>query len=301
MTFNNNSIKVNIESWFIPMDILMIICTGFVVIVALIFVIIIILDKTFRTVPMMLLCNSFLSELIFGCIMLSMAIFTLKNDLKQIEYEDSFCIFRGYMSYSISAVRSHSYLLQSIYSYISIIYPSNINYQSFRFQFLLICLTWFISIIHPLPFLLTNQIKYNVDNQICHMHFQSSLFIFYTCFLSYLNPITIIIIIYFKLVRYVQKMNKVIIPTNQLLRAQRELIMVRRIIILVIVLITLGLPYTILFLMSFFTDPPKYYFRIAFLSVDLSLACVIMALFQFTDSIKIFLIQKINKWTFQLL
>jgi hypothetical protein len=279
----------------------MIICTSFVVIVALIFLIIIIFDKTFRTIPMMLLCNSFLSELIFGCIMLSMAIFTLKNDLKQIKYEDSFCIFRGYMSYSISAVRSHSYLLQSIYCYISIIYPSNLNFQSFYFQFLLICLTWFISLIHPLPFLLTNKIKYNVDNQVCHMHFQSSLFIFYTCFLAYLNPITIIIIIYFKLVRYVQKMNKIITSFNKLLRAQRELMMVRRIIMLLIVLITLGLPYTIFFLMSFFTNPPKYYFRIAFLSVDLSLACVIMALFQFTNSIKIFLKKKVNKWTNQLI
>jgi len=301
MTFNNNSIKLNIESWFIPMDILMIICTCFVIIVALIFVIIIIFDKKFRTVPMMLLCNSFLSELIFGCIMLSMSIFTFKNDLKEIEYEDLFCIFRGYMSYSISSVRSHSYLLQSLYCYISIIYPSNLTYQSFYFQFILICLTWFISIIHPLPFILTNQIKYNIDNQICHMHFQSSLFIFYTCFLSYLNPITIIIIIYFKLVRYVKRMNKLIPPINQLLRAQRELIMVRRIIMLVIVLITLGLPYTIFFLMSFFTNPPKYYFRIAFLSVDLSLVCVIMALFQFTDSINIFLRKKINKWTLRLL
>src|SRR5205823_1097600 len=97
-------------------------------------------------------------------IMFSMSLFTLENDIKQIEYEDSYCIFRGYMSYAISAVRSHSYLLQSIYRYISIIYPYNFYWRSGRFQFLLICLTWIISIIHPFPFLFTNQIKYNVDN-----------------------------------------------------------------------------------------------------------------------------------------
>jgi hypothetical protein len=94
-------------------------------------------------------------------------------------------------------------------------------------------------------------------------------------------------------------MTKKVTPVNQLLRAERELKMVRRIILLIIILITLGFPYTIFFLMSFFTNPPKYHFRIAFLSVDISLVFVIIALFQFTDQIKLFVIQKLNQWTNQ--
>jgi hypothetical protein len=90
-------------------------------------------------------------------------------------------------------------------------------------------------------------------------------------------------------------MSKNVTPINHLLRARRELNMVRRIVMLIIVLITLGLPYTIFFLMSFFTNPPKYHFRIAFLFVDISLACVMIALFQFTDPIKTFLIKRISK------
>ncbi|CAF1359120.1 unnamed protein product [Adineta steineri] len=288
MSFMNTSIEITTESWFIPIDIVMIICTGSVALFALIFLLIIIFDKTCRTVSMILLCNSFLSEIIFACVMLSMVIFTLQNDIKQISHQDPHCIFRGYMSYAISAVRSHSYLLQSIYRYIKVVYPSQRFFQSAHFQILLICLTWIISIIHPFPFLFTNQITYNNHNQVCHMALHLYPFIFYTCFLAYLNPITMIIIIYFKLVRYIQEMSKVVTPVNQLLRAQRELKMVRRIVLLVIVLITLGLPYTIFFFMSFFTYPPQYHFRIAFLFVDVSLVFVIIALFEFTDPIKIF-------------
>ncbi len=107
---------------------------------------------------MMLLCNSFLSEIIFALTMFSMSLFTFKNDIKQIAYKDSFCIYRGYMSYAISSVRIHSYLLQSIYRYINIIFPSNFYFQSSRFQFFLICLTWLISIIHPFPFLFNDKI-----------------------------------------------------------------------------------------------------------------------------------------------
>lgn len=290
----NISKSIDNEFWFIPVDILMIVCTGFVVIIALVFFLITILDKNNRTNSMILLWNSLIAELIFACVMCSMAIFTLRNDLQQIEYKDYFCIFRGYLSYSISAVRSHSYLLQSIYRYMTIIYPTNSSFQSQRIQFLLIILTWLISLIHPFPFLFPNQIEYNLANQVCHMSFEkSSSYIFYTCFIAYLNPITIIIILYFKLVQYVRRMNQFITPVNQYIRIQRELIMVRRIVMLLIVLITLGLPYTIFFFMSFFTKPPKYYFRWAFLSVDVSLACIIIVLLQFSDSMK----KLLPKWT----
>ncbi len=47
-------------------------------------------------------------------------------------------------------------------------------------------------------------------------------------------PISLIILIYFKLVRYVREMSKNITTANSLARAQRELKMVRRIVILVV-------------------------------------------------------------------
>ncbi len=86
MTFNNNSIIKNIEPWFIPFDILMILCSTLAIGLALIFLIIIIFDKTFHTVPMMLLANSCLAELIFASDMFGMALFTFENDIKQIQY-----------------------------------------------------------------------------------------------------------------------------------------------------------------------------------------------------------------------
>lgn len=288
MFTHNQSRGIEIEYWFIPVDVIMIICTGFVIFVSLIVLLITMFDKTNRTISMILLWNSLIAEMVFACVMCSMAIFSFENDRKQIEYEDCLCIFRGYMSYAISAVRSHSYFLHSIYRYMIILHPSNRYFQSQRFQLCLIIFTWFISLIHPFPFLLTNQIEYNFSNQVCHIPFEKPLSIFYTCLFAYLNPLTMIAIIYLKLVQYIRRMNQLITPVNQYLRIQREFVMVRRIVMLLSVLITLGLPYTIFFLMSFFTSPPRYYFRWAFLSVDVSLACVIVVLLQFSDSIKQF-------------
>ncbi|CAF4136700.1 unnamed protein product, partial [Adineta steineri] len=142
MLLNNNLTATQIEPWFIPMDILQVICTTFAVILALIFLFIIIFEKTCHTIPMLLVANSFLAEFVFGCAMLFLAVFTLHNDLKQIQFYDTWCLYQGCMSYMSVGLQNYSYLLHAIYRYISTVYPTRLYYQSFRFQMFLICSTW---------------------------------------------------------------------------------------------------------------------------------------------------------------
>jgi hypothetical protein len=190
MTFENNSIIINTESWFIPFDILMIICTVLAVILSIFFLIIIIVDKTCHTVPMMLVANSCLAELIFGSDMLGMAIFTFQNDIKQGPDEDPLCIFRGYMGYVVTVLQNYSYLLQAIHRYITVVYPTRVFWQSARFQVLLICSTWIFGFVFAIPFILTGRIKYNLNNQICQMPLQLSFFAIYNALGVYLFQIS---------------------------------------------------------------------------------------------------------------
>jgi hypothetical protein len=88
------------------------------------------------------------------------------------------------------------------------------------------------------------------------------------------------------MVQYIKKMSKRVTPANTLSRAERELKMIVRIIRLVSILLSFGLPYSIFMFMSFFNSAPKYCFRIAYLFVDVSLAFVMIALFQNTDPVK---------------
>jgi hypothetical protein len=294
MIFENNSTLIYIESWFIPLDILMIICTTFVVVFALIFLSIIILDKTCHTIPMMLIANSCLAEFIFGIVMFSMVLFTFENDLKQIEYQDSFCIFRGFIGYVVTVLQNYSYLLQAIYRYITVVYPNRLFWQSARIQAFLICFIWILGFLCPIPYVITGEIKYNVDNQICQMPLRLSFLSVYNALIVYMIPISLIIFIYFKLIRYIREMSKRVTPVNTLFHAQRELKMVRRIVILVIGIATIGFPYAIFLFVSYFTTPPKYHFRIAYIFVDVSLAFVMIAIFKFTEPLKISIMKKIN-------
>jgi hypothetical protein len=294
MTFENTSMMITTELWFFPLDILMILCTGCSIVLAVFFLMIIIFDKTCHTIPMMLVANSCLAEIIYGSDMLAMAVFTFRNDFKQIQYQDSLCVFRGYMAYVVTVLQYYSFLLQAIYRYIIVVYPTRLSWQSARFQVLLICLIWILGFVYTAPYILTGEIIYNMDSQICQLQLRLDFFAIYNALGVFIIPVSLTTFIYYKIVQYVKEMSKHITPVNTLTRAQRELKMIRQIVFLVFGLSTIGVPYVILYCISFFTPPPKYHYRIAYIFTDVSLAFVMGALFKFTEPFRVFIQKRIH-------
>jgi hypothetical protein len=82
---------------------------------------------------------------------------------------------------------------------------------------------------------------------------------------------------------------------NTLSRAERELKMIVRILRLISILLSAGLPYAIIIFMSFFNSAPKYSFRIAYIFMDVSLLFVMIVLFQNTDLVMTFIRKKLNR------
>ncbi|CAF0936920.1 unnamed protein product [Adineta steineri] len=291
----SKSSTINTESWFIPLDIINIIFLILVIILGVLFLFIIIIDKACHTVPMMLVADSCLTELLFAIDLFGVMIWSLKNDLKQIAYQDSLCIFRGYFGHAIFAAQLQSYLLQAIYRYITVVYPTRLFWQSKQFQGFLIGLTWVCGFIFAIPHVVNDGIQYNADNQICETPFRLSFVIIYNSIVGYFIPMNGIMFIYIKLVFYVKEMNKRVTIVNTVSRAQRELKMVHRIVILVSILLILGIPYTTFTFIGFFTKPPKYDFRISFTFMYIALLFIMITLFQFTDSVKIYIMTKIKR------
>ncbi|CAF1085211.1 unnamed protein product [Adineta steineri] len=113
----------------------------------------------------------------------------------------------------------------------------------------------------------------------------------------YMIPNSDILGVYIKLTRYVQQMSSRTISNNTLFHARRELKLVKRTFILSNTLIVLGFPYMIFVLMSFFTPPPKYHFRIAFLCGDISVLVVIIIGYCFTPNMKTIIGKKFTRST----
>jgi hypothetical protein len=281
--FVSNSITTTVESWFITLDILGIICNGLAIILTIIYLSIIVVDKTYHTVRMMLIANICLTGCFCGSVLFSQNIFTLQNDLKQIEYQDSSCIFRGYLIYVSLLLHFYSYILSAIYQYVRIIYPTRLFWKSSRTHMLFIVLAWILAFAFPIPFTVTGEIIYSVDNQICLVPIRFSLSMLYIPNFIYVIPISLILFIYIKLVRYVHEMSKRVTLVNKLHSAQRDLKVVRRILILIQILFISGFPLTLFAFLSFANRTPKYNYRIGFIFVHVSILSAMIALFQYTD------------------
>ncbi|CAF1180943.1 unnamed protein product [Adineta steineri] len=291
---SNTSIIIN-QSWFIPIDILLLTCLFLAILMSLLFFFIVLTDKTCHTVPLILVAHSCFASFLLTIILFWATIITFHNDLKQIYYQDLFCIFRGYMTYVTFFGLYYSYLLQSIYSYITVIYPTRLFWRSIKIQFFLIILIWIFAFIFACPVIVTNEIKYLIDDQVCQMPFHLSIVAIYNIVYIYIIPISGIMFIYLKLIRYVREMNKRVTLVNTLLRAQRELKMVYRIVILISILLIVSVPYTIFVFMGFFILTPKYSFRIALTFAEASLVFVMIALFKFTEPVRTSIMKRIRQ------
>lgn len=277
---------VSFESWFIPLNTFQIICIVLSILLAILFLLTIIYDRTCHTMPMLFVGNSCLIGIIFGALILGMRVFTLKNDLQQIEYRDIFCNFRGYLGYATCSIQNSSYLLQALYRYLLVVYPNRLLFQTLKFQLFLIISTWLFGFLYPLIFMFNGELLYNVDNHICQLPLHLSFSIIYMANFAYMTPVSLTMIVYVKLVRYVHRMSRNVISANTIQRAERELKMVRRTVILVSILFILCFPYALFIFLSFVTTITKYHFRITCSFLDTSYLGIICVVLLFTDPLK---------------
>ncbi len=113
--------------------------------------------------------------------------------------------------------------------------------------------------------------------------------------LDYTIPITITVFLYFKLIYYVKQMSKRVTSANVLYRAQRELNMIRRVVILVMILFAFGIPDCVFFMMIVFNDKQLYDWRIGSVSMDVSVSMISIVLIQFTEPLKTAIMKRIKR------
>lgn len=285
------------ETWFIPLDILRIICDTLALVLAVSYLCIIIVDQACRTIPVLLIGNTCLIALVLGSTLLGNAVFTFQIDLQLIEGQDSLCIFRAYLGFSSIAIFNYSFLLQGLYRYTTVVYAGRLFWQSYRNQIILICISWIFGGVFSIPTVFIEMAVYNRDNQICQVALHRSFTLLYLSGLLYFTPVTILIVIYTKLVLYVRGMNTRIVSANVISRARRELRMLHRIVAQVSTLLVIGFPYAIFILMSLFVLPPTYHFRIAYFFTDVSLASVMITILVLTDPLRAFMLKLVCKQT----
>ncbi|CAF1330038.1 unnamed protein product [Adineta steineri] len=206
-------------------------------------------------------------------------------------------ISRCFFGYCTDGLQNYSYLLTAVNQCISVVYPNKIIWRTIKFQFCLILVIWIVCILYSLPLLVSGQIIYNIDNQICQIPLRLSLPMIYVAAIIYIIPNSGILAVYIKLTRYVHQMSSRAISNHTIFHARRELKLVQRTFILSNTPIVIGLPYMIFVLMSFFTSPPEYHFRIAYICANISVLVVVIIGYCFTPKIGAILRKKLSRST----
>ncbi|CAF0868559.1 unnamed protein product [Didymodactylos carnosus] len=291
----SNSTSGNIAG-FLAADLIIIIFSIIAIVVALLFIFIVAFNRQTHSVANLLACHSSIAEIMFSLTTLNIAIQMYQKDIASItpmsnsDIAYPSCFFWGWMIYVSATLQDYSYAIQAFYRYMCVVYKSKSFLQSYRLYIVVIAIHWMFAFLTQLPYYVLAQIKYDNFNHLCQVAIRNSGLIMYIDTVVYIFPVSVVVFVYYKLVVYVRTISNQSklssVPSIALFQAKRELKMVRRIIVLILILITCGFPYTVFNVIGFVADPPRYHFRVSITFITLSSALVMIAMFLQTRNVK---------------
>jgi hypothetical protein len=146
-------------------SILMIVCSIFGIICALIFIIIVVTHRQCHTFTILLVLNSSVAGLIANVTCLSQAIYQLM-DLGN----DSLCTIRGLFLQITTGILYHTLCVQALHRLFVTVYSTRRYLQTVRFNISMVVIQWIFSTAFGLPIFIFNRIKYQSGSRICQVN-----------------------------------------------------------------------------------------------------------------------------------
>ncbi len=181
----------------------------------IIFISIIIFNRSLHTVANILTVNSSVAILLLSSDTFSIVIYALYGNVKRrqsqmpVEMKNLFlCHLRGYIAHMSFCTLIYSYVIQAFYRLVGTIFYHRISFQHWKIYAYAICVQWFIGTIQLLPIAIGNNQIFIEEEYLCQIAIKNSKAVGYICVTNYLIPLTIILIIYSMITRSVQQREK---------------------------------------------------------------------------------------------
>ncbi|CAF1477494.1 unnamed protein product [Adineta ricciae] len=214
----------------------------------------------------------YLCMLIVAAITLSMNIRTLLGDLTGQSFHSFWCIFSGYLALIHISAMYMAFVNQAFYRLIRIVYPRYRYFQSLKFYTGLFITEYLCAIGIQYVIRAWNGIIYLIDDHFCYVSFKNLQVVMWTGSFVYLLPCLCTMAIYLRITLFLRNQtNTPTLVTRQ--RQDRDVFIVRRILMIIIFLIALGL--SAMFFILRFAITGNYYpltVRIIWLPVATSTA-----------------------------
>lgn len=280
-------------------SLVMIICSIFGIICAVIFILIVKTHRPCQTLNILLVLNSTIAGFIANVTCMCQSIYQL------LEIgNDILCPFRGYMLQTGTGLLYHTLCVQTFYRLIVTVYSTRRSLQTKRFNIFMVITQWVISCIFALPYLLTNGFKYQSLSLICQVQMENAWGFSYFAVIIFFIPLITIILIYIHIVKYMKQNPYSTNNHSNVIaqhRQQSELRLIRRILMIVSVLFMLGFPYFFLFIaIEIDLIPPwPYLTRIGYIFITFGQSTAMLINLLTTDDVKKVLKNIIMKYIIQ--
>jgi hypothetical protein len=274
----------------------MVISTATALLVSLTYLIVITLSQGRNlSASSLLASNTFLSALTYSSAHFTIAISVLRSDINVINgvrnrLHNPLCMTSAFVFYGGCALLYYSYVMEAVQRFARVVLYDYRSLHKRRLQLFLIFIQWLLCIIGTfIPLSFTNQLQYDIHMNMCIIPIRSNGWTLYYAIFCYSIPLVLIAIFYHQLIQYTltvrSRVSACLISGSVVVAAQRQLALIKRVIVLVGILLISGLPYCVFIVMGFWMDPPVYQFRISFLCVDIALASVVCTMFYYSRDI----------------
>jgi hypothetical protein len=219
-------------------------------------------------VSILLTCNTYFDALLLSSMMLLMYSYNLQGNLNpSISFGGRWCQIRTYFVHVCFCAFYYSFVLQAIFRLFRIVFYRHKTLQSYGVFILAIIIQWILSFLFILPNILLNDFQYLSDEYNCWIAFQNIRGLIMATMNIYNNPLSIIFTMYTQIIRYTRR--TVHIQQRRQKSNKRDIIVLKRIVILVFITVGIGLPTVIIVLIYIITkNVIPYAYHIQGLSIS---------------------------------
>ena len=195
--------------------------------------------------PMFLICNTSVSIIFVSICLIDMYARYVYAELNiNVIFDDWWCYLRAYFIHVSVWLLFYSYVLQAIFRFFRVIFYQRKQWQTRRFMLRFVVIQWLIGFLCILPFLLLNYFQYIPDYYYCELLFTDIKGLVVIGVITYNIPMLIMTLLYTYILHFMKKTKTQSVFQNRHQANQRDLVVVRRILIQSGILMTLGLPAT---------------------------------------------------------
>ncbi|CAF4393662.1 unnamed protein product [Rotaria sp. Silwood2] len=256
-----------------------------------IFLLVIIFHRQTLTVPLLLACHTCLTLLISSIILTSMvtsSLFGFFGITMQQHGNTKWCYWRGFLIHGVLCALYDSYILQATYRLLRVVFYRQRILHTFPLYCLVIFMESLFSLISISPVFIRGDIIYLSSEYYCQTPFTNISAIIYIAIRLFLLPILLIAIIDICLFNHIRQTS--LLSNRYRHRSKhnrRDLIVIRRLLLMLTILILLGFPSIIFLIIFIFTGHLILLtYRIGWLSVSFSLVFLAYMLIQLTTPLR---------------